>query len=368
VCRRYGTGGRGEHRITIFSPGTLRVTVRRLLWALPVSIAIALAAGAAARGPATQRGTVTRVFDGDTLVVRLAGGKSARIRIAGIAAPAGGDCYSAAAARRTRALTLHGRVTLDAAGGRWYVSLPGGADLGRSLVADGFAQLDVWGPTFARFADYVPTAQLAQTRANGLWRSCSADVAAALTPVKDVVATGANAMFALELTNKGPLAAPEVTVDLRPPAGSSFVSVDVSAGTCAIHGWHAQCSLTSLAPGASANGTVVVTTTQSGTLAVRAAEKFAWCTRPPCGSTPVADWNRQNDIAGGFLAVGDTGTAPPVLCAESYPTVCVPPPPPRLECNDIPYKNFQVRRDVPSADPQHLDNNGDGVGCTFDDY
>jgi hypothetical protein len=55
-------------------------------------------------------------------------------------------------------------------------------------------------------------------------------------------------------------------------------------------------------------------------------------------------------------------------CDPGYPTICIPPPPPRLECNDIPYKNFQVLHDTPSNDPQHLDNNFDGVGCTFDDY
>jgi endonuclease YncB( thermonuclease family) len=342
--------------------------VRRLLWAVPVSIAIAVAAGAAARGPTAQRGVVARIVDGNTLVVRLAGGKQARVRIAGIAAPTGRDCYSAKVTARTRALALGKRVQLSAAGGRWYVTLPSGVDLGRSLVADGFAQVDVWGPAFSRFADYVPSAQLAETKANGLWRSCAADVSATVTPVSGLVATGADAAFALELANHGPLAAPGVTVDLRPPSGSSFVSVAVPGATCAIEGWHAQCSLTSLAPGAAAKGTVVVKTSQPGVLSLRAAEKFGWCTRARCGSTPVADPNRQNDIGGGFLAVGDAGTPLPVLCAPSYPTVCIPPPPPRLECNDIPFKNFQVRRDIPNPDPQRLDNNQDGVGCTFDDY
>jgi uncharacterized repeat protein (TIGR01451 family) len=343
--------------------------MRRLLWALPLLVAIAVAAGAGARVPAVQRARVVGVAGGDTLLVRPAGGKTVGVRIAGIAAPAGADCYSGAARARLRAVTVGKSVSLAAAGnGGSYVTLPSGVDLGRALVADGFAQIDVWGPVFTRFPDYVESEQLAQSTAKGLWKACSADVAVTLTPVKDVVTTGTNATFALAMTNNGPLAAPGVTVDLRPPTGSSFVSVDAGGRSCTLAGWHATCVLGSLAAGAHAAGTVVVTTTQPGTLAARAAEKFAWCTRAPCGSTPVADSSRQNDIAGGFLAVGDAGTPPPILCADSYPTVCIPPPPPRLECNDIPYKNFQVRRDVANVDPQHLDNNEDGVGCTFDDY
>jgi micrococcal nuclease len=46
-------------------------------------------------------------------------------------------------------------------------------------------------------------------------------------------------------------------------------------------------------------------------------------------------------------------------CDPSYPTACIPPPPPDLDCADIPYKNFKVV----GADPHHFDGNGDGVGC-----
>jgi hypothetical protein len=50
-------------------------------------------------------------------------------------------------------------------------------------------------------------------------------------------------------------------------------------------------------------------------------------------------------------------------CAPSYPTVCIPPPPPRLKCSDIPYANFVVRWDVPHPDPHHFDKDRDGIGC-----
>jgi micrococcal nuclease len=50
---------------------------------------------------------------------------------------------------------------------------------------------------------------------------------------------------------------------------------------------------------------------------------------------------------------------PPGNCDPSYPDVCIPPPPPDLDCNDIPYRNFRV---LP-PDPHHFDGDGNGIGC-----
>lgn len=46
-------------------------------------------------------------------------------------------------------------------------------------------------------------------------------------------------------------------------------------------------------------------------------------------------------------------------CHPSYPTVCIPPKPPDLDCKDIPYRNFKVIR----PDPHKFDGDGDGIGC-----
>lgn len=62
-----------------------------------------------------------------------------------------------------------------------------------------------------------------------------------------------------------------------------------------------------------------------------------------------------------------TSTArPPTLtptsrpnCHYSYPTVCIPPPPPDLDCSDIPYRRFRV---LP-PDPHNFDGDKDGIGC-----
>jgi len=39
--------------------------------------------------------------------------------------------------------------------------------------------------------------------------------------------------------------------------------------------------------------------------------------------------------------------------------VCLPPPPPDLDCSEIPYRNFKV---LP-PDPHNFDSDGNGIGC-----
>ena len=52
--------------------------------------------------------------------------------------------------------------------------------------------------------------------------------------------------------------------------------------------------------------------------------------------------------------------APPAgNCHPSYPTVCIPPAPPDLDCGDISHRRFQVVGD----DPHNFDGDHDGVGC-----
>jgi hypothetical protein len=46
-------------------------------------------------------------------------------------------------------------------------------------------------------------------------------------------------------------------------------------------------------------------------------------------------------------------------CHPSYPTVCIPPPPPDLDCDQVPYTNFVVR----PPDPHNFDGNHNGRGC-----
>ncbi len=54
-----------------------------------------------------------------------------------------------------------------------------------------------------------------------------------------------------------------------------------------------------------------------------------------------------------------TVTRTPVACDPAYPDVCIPPPPPDLDCRDIEYRNFVVILD----DPHKFDIDFDGIGC-----
>jgi len=46
-------------------------------------------------------------------------------------------------------------------------------------------------------------------------------------------------------------------------------------------------------------------------------------------------------------------------CDPAYPTVCIPSPPPDLDCRDVPYRRFKVI----APDPHLFDGEGDGLGC-----
>ena len=46
-------------------------------------------------------------------------------------------------------------------------------------------------------------------------------------------------------------------------------------------------------------------------------------------------------------------------CDPSYPTVCIPSPPPDLDCGEIEFRNFTVLQ----PDPHRFDGDKDGIGC-----
>jgi endonuclease YncB( thermonuclease family) len=83
----------------------------------------------------------------------------------------------------------------------------------------------------------------------------------------------------------------------------------------------------------------------------------------------MAQWNMwaPGGPYNGGTNCGDASTPPgepaPVPvggnCDPAYPDFCIPPPPPDLDCKDIPQTNFTV---LP-PDPHHLDGDHDGMGC-----
>ena len=46
-------------------------------------------------------------------------------------------------------------------------------------------------------------------------------------------------------------------------------------------------------------------------------------------------------------------------CSIYYPTVCIPDPPPDLDCGEVGFRNFEVL----AGNPHRFDGNKDGVGC-----
>ena len=143
-------------------------------------------ASAASTGEFTQKGVVTQVVDGDTLQVRLAGGKIERVRLIGVDAAERGACFAAPAATRARQLALSKPVVLR--GDRTqdtrdrygrllaYVWLPGGRDLGYQLVAGGFAKVYVYRDPFQRLSAYRTAESRAKSAPVGAWKACGATI------------------------------------------------------------------------------------------------------------------------------------------------------------------------------------------------
>jgi uncharacterized repeat protein (TIGR01451 family) len=354
---------------------------------LLLALAGTLSAAAPATEPRSSVATVTGVVTADTLDVRLASGKVQRVQVAGVRAPAASACYATEATTEARRLALGKRVRLLAGGQGAYVTLPGGADLGRALVGSGLAQIDAWGKPFARFAAYVPVQQRAERANAGLWSACAADVAVALAAAPNPVSVGGRLTFTVTVSNRGPLEAPGVSLELRPPAGVALVSAESADGACTTKDWVGACTWASLAPEATATATFAAEVTRAGTISTRATVRLTACARAACGAVPLHDLDLRNDETAALVSALDSTTAPPPTtppppgspppappppptgaCHPSYPGVCIPPPPPDLDCADIPYRDFAAPLHVPDPDPHDLDGDEDGIGCQFNDY
>lgn len=79
-----------------------------------------------------------------------------------------------------------------------------------------------------------------------------------------------------------------------------------------------------------------------------------------CSGQLIKPWGLAPHNSGDPTTTTTTTTVPSGNCDPSYPTVCIPPPPPDLDCADVPHRNFVVLQ----PDPHRFDGNKDGVGCT----
>src|SRR6185503_12901936 len=95
-----------------------------------------------------------------------------------------------------------------------------------------------------------------------------ADVGVSQLDIPDPVAVGSNLTYTVIVTNNGPAAANNVLASDTPPSsGATLVSFSSSQGSCTLISGTVWCALGSIAPGASATVTIVVTPTATGTLA-----------------------------------------------------------------------------------------------------
>ncbi len=87
-----------------------------------------------------------------------------------------------------------------------------------------------------------------------------------------------------------------------------------------------------------------------------------WSTTAP-GGLPVVDAPAvQQPVAIGPGASGHAEARPCTIrptATPPYPTVCIPPSPPDLDCGEIAYRRFTV---LP-PDPHRFDGDHDGIGC-----
>jgi len=352
--------------------------VASILAAVAVATVLVVSASASKHAVPTTVGTVTAVPSGDTLVVSVTTKKGKKkvakrltAHLLGVRAPGGTSCYASQSAAQLKSLALGKRVTLKgnlATGAT--ASLPGVADVGTTLLQQGAAQVDVWRPAFAQLGAYVPLQQAAEQSASGMWGMCAADVSVSVLGAKSAD-PNTLVTYTVTVANAGPLAAPSVNVELRPGSYAKLIS-SVASGTaaCESKGWVGYCTVTNLAPGASQTISLVIGPTVVGALSARATASLVSCDDQQCGGAPLQDPNLLNDRAaqptvvpgGSYGGVGHE-------CDPSYPTVCMPPPPPALDCADIaPIRDFPVNWNVLLPDPDHLDGDHNGIACEGDDY
>ena len=90
----------------------------------------------------------------------------------------------------------------------------------------------------------------------------------------------------------------------------------------------------------------------------RSAQTGLWAPTPILPVTG-GDYSGNSNSGGGNDGGSENNNSGGGNCHRSYPNVCIPPPPPDLDCKDIPYRRFQV---LP-PDPHRFDGDDDGVGC-----
>jgi micrococcal nuclease len=322
---------------------------------------------------------ILSITDGDTFDARFADGSVEPIRLIGINSPEGGECMADVAGAALGVMTPVGstvHVTSDVSDRDQFDRLlryvwVGSLSVNEELVRRGMAIARRYPPDVS-LAERLEGAQAsARAEQAGLWapNACGSISAATVR----VVALNYDAAGDDNVNLNGEW------IQLR---NLAHVAVDLTGWTIrdesATHRYGFPTGFT-----LGANETVTI---HSG-CGTDFSTTLYWC------SQVSAIWNNDGDTAfvvdpNGNIhsdysyrpattttAARSTTTTPPTTsppttlaapstttaqnCHPSYPTVCIPPPPPDLNCGDIPHRNFTVT----GSDPHRFDGDNDGVGC-----
>jgi micrococcal nuclease len=148
-------------------------------------VALLLGRGGEASKPGTLHGRVMRVVDGDTISVRLDGGRIERVRYIGIDTPESVkpdtpvQCFAKKASHFNTALVDGRDVVLrtdaeqrDRYGRLLAYVYTSGRFVNRELVARGYARTLTIPPNVAHADEFARLARRAREAGLGLWRAC----------------------------------------------------------------------------------------------------------------------------------------------------------------------------------------------------
>jgi micrococcal nuclease len=278
---------------------------------------------------------VVAIVDGDTLKVRFTEGDDegeiATVRLIGIDTPETKDpndpveCYGAEATKRLETMLPAGRtVYLEqdiSDTDRYdrllrYVWFEGKRDgkaylANEILVREGFAVVSTFPPDVAHVEAFTHAQDVATFREAGLWEECG----------------GADTPLSAVATQAPPT---RVTASTVPPAPTQAPLIM----DCAAFGSFAEAD--------------------------------AYYAANPAAQ-PFLDPNVDGRACEVFFGVDQAAAPPPAAppggggggCDPSYPSVCIPPYPPDLDCPDVGVTNFTVLQ----PDPHGFDRDQDGIGC-----
>ena len=164
----------------------MRPVLPWLALAAAIVALIATQHGGAPRQGGTLHARVLRVVDGDTIKVRLDGGRVERVRYIGIDTPESVkpgtpvQCYAEKASHYNAALVAGRAVMLktdaeqrDRYGRLLAYVYAGRVFVNRVLVARGYARTLTIPPNVAHAGEFARLARRARTDGIGLWRACA---------------------------------------------------------------------------------------------------------------------------------------------------------------------------------------------------